>query len=114
MTRRDLLALLATPQRIQYRDYSRCLPDYLRGLALEAYQRRNRAIANLITREAIAERQRWTRETFWKLSGGEPRRTPLNARTLGSFERLGYRVEKVLYESVPELHIPANLYVPAS
>ena len=28
-----------------YRDYSRCLPDYLRDLAERAYQSRNRAIA---------------------------------------------------------------------
>jgi dienelactone hydrolase len=111
MTRRELLALALAPGR--YRDYSRCLPDYLRRLAAEAYQRRNAALARLTTPEAVRERQRWVRETFWNLVGGQPERTPLNARTVGSFERPGYRVEKVVYESVPEFHIPANLYIPA-
>jgi len=60
----------------------------------------------------VRERQRWVRETFWRLVGGEPRRTPLNARVLGSFERPGYRLEKIVYESQPGLFIPANLYVP--
>jgi dienelactone hydrolase len=95
-----------------YREYSHCLPDYLRELAAQAYRLRNREIARLTTAEAIHTRQRWARETFWKLVGGLPERTPLNQRTLGSFERRGYRVEKILYESRPDFHIPANLYVP--
>ena len=120
MTRRQLLTLLAARPLagqsqfpgVAYRDYSRCLPDFLRDLAARAYQNRNRQLARLTTAGAIRERQRWVRETFWKLIGGMPERTPLNARTVDSFERPGYRVEKVLYESRPEFHIPANLYVP--
>lgn len=127
MTRRRLLSLpaawAAARQRgfaqagfpgVAYRDYSRCLPDYLRDLAAQAYQARNREIGKLTSPEAIRKRQRWARETFWKLIGGMPERTPLNARTTGFFERPGYRVEKVLYESRPELYIAANLYVPTN
>ncbi len=99
---------------VAYRDYSRCLPDYLRRLAARAYEKRNRELAKLTTPAAVRERQRWVRETFWKLAGGEPVRTPLNARTVGGFERPGYRVEKVVYESRPGLHVTANLYVPTS
>jgi cephalosporin-C deacetylase-like acetyl esterase len=47
------------------------------------------------------------------MAGGEPERTPLNARTLGGFERDGYRVEKLVYESRPGLHVTANLYLPS-
>lgn len=97
-----------------YREYSRCLPDFLGELAKRAYHKRNREILKLSTPEAIRGRQRWVRQTFWQLTGGIPERTPLNARTLGSFERSGYKVEKVLYESRPNFHIPANLYVPTS
>ena len=98
---------------IAYRDYSRCLPDYLRDLAEGAYRARNRAIAGLTTPAAVAERQRWVRDTFWKLAGGMPERTPLNARVTGRFERRGYRVEKLVYESSPGFHVSANLYVPS-
>jgi hypothetical protein len=52
--------------------------------------------------------------TFWKLAGGRPERTPLNARTTGAFEREGYRVEKVVYESQPNFFLTANLYIPAA
>lgn len=113
MLRRDFLASAFAP-RIDYRDYSRCLPDFLRALARQSYERRNQALAALTTPEAIRERQRWVRETFWKLTGGEPERTPLNPRVTGRFERAAYRVEKVVYESRPNFHIPANLYIPKS
>src|SRR5215471_12316572 len=99
---------------IIYRDYSRCLPDYLRDLAERAYQSRNRAIAKLTTAAAIRERQQWVTDTFWSLTGGRPERTPLNARTVGSLERPGYRLEKVVYESQPNFHISGNLYIPTS
>ena len=97
-----------------YRDYSRCLPDYLRDLAQHAYRRRNEAIAKLTTPDAIAKRQQWVRDNFWQMVGGKPERTPLRARTVASFDRPGYRLENVVYESRPELYITANLYVPAA
>jgi len=125
MTRRQLLALPGAAALLRgqtagakpfpgtaYRNYSRCLPDFMQALATEAYERRNREIAKLTSGAAVQARQRWTRETFWKITGGEPERTPLEARTIGSFERDGYRVEKVVYESRPKFHISANLYIP--
>lgn len=115
MTRRQALSLaLASPlaRAARYRNYSRCLPDYLRELARDAYERRNAAIAKLTTPEAIRERQAWARRTFWQLIGGEPKKTPLNIRSVGGFQRSGYKLEKLVYESQPELHVPANLYVP--
>src|SRR5947207_1158093 len=116
MTRRELISsLLAAPvTHVGYHEYSRCVPDYLRDLAQRAYLTRNREVAKLTTPAAIRARQKWVRETFWNLVGGAPERTPLNARTLGTFDREGYRVEKVLYESVPQFHIPANLYIPTT
>ncbi len=126
MTRRELIALsgagaLAGPApdsqsggpAVRYRDYSRCLPDYLRLEAERAYERRNREIGKLASGSAIRERQGWVTRTFWKLVGGMPERTPLNARTVGRLEREGYRLEKVVYESQPNFHISANLYIPA-
>lgn len=99
---------------VAYRDYFRCLPDFLEELAAQAFQKRNSALARLTTPAAVQDRQQWTRETFWKLVGGQPERTPLNLRTFEGFEREHYRVEKLLYESQPNLHVTANLYIPKS
>ncbi len=115
LRRRDLLALAFAPlpeqTQIRYRDYSRVLPGYLSRLASEAYSRRLVALSTT----PLARRQKWARETFWNLAGGPPpERTPLNTRTTGSFERAGYRVDKIVYESRPGFHIPANLYLPTN
>ena len=95
-----------------YRDYSRCWPAWLRSLAHEAWDRRNRELAALRRREDVRRRQNWVHETFWKLVGGMPERTPLNAKVLGGFERRAYRLEKLLYESRPGVYVSANLYIP--
>ena len=113
MLRRNFLQLALGP-RVDYRDYSRVWPDYLSRLAQQAYQRRNRDLAAVRTPPAARRRQQWARETFWRLTGGEPARTPLNTRVTGSFERPAWRVEKLVYESRPGFHIPANLYIPNS
>src|SRR4051794_14780014 len=125
--RREFLALTATGALLKqsataqtadprglYRDYARCLPDFLSDLAEAAYKLRNTEIAKLTTSAAIRARQQWVRETFWKLVGGMPERTPLNPRTVGSFDRAGYRLEKVVYESQPGFHVAANLYTPTT
>jgi len=126
VTRRQLLSLpaaLALPRPAKpqpdfpgtpYRQYSRCLPDFLRDQAARAYKIRNLEIAKLTSADAIRQRQQWDRETFWRLIGGMPQRTPLNTRTVGTFTRPGYRLEKLVYESQPNFHIPANLYIPTT
>jgi dienelactone hydrolase len=125
MTRRELFgsaAALAAIRRapaqdgaeIRYREYARCLPDYLARLAADAFVRRNARIAALGSAEAIHEYQSWARRTFLALAGPLPQRTPLNVRTLGAFDRPRYRLEKLVYESRPGLFVTANLYLPLS
>ena len=123
MTRRQVLfsvgsaASLRGQQRypgVTYRDYSRVLPDFLGKLAAEAYQRRNQALAQVTSVSSIQQRQRWARETFWKLTGGIPERTPLHTQIIDSFARPGYRVDKLVYQTQLGLHVSANLYVPTT
>ena len=39
-------------------------------------------------------------------------RSPLNIKYTGTIQKEGYRIEKLYYESLPGLYVPANLYVP--
>ncbi len=122
MTRRQILqsaVALAAPvlharSPIHYREYARCLPDYLSALAADAYRRRNARIAQLKTAAAVHDYQAWARRTFLEVAGPLPERTPLHLRTTGAFERSAYRVEKIVYESRPEFFVTANLYIPKS
>lgn len=98
---------------VSYRNYSRCLPDHLHDLAWFSARARQTELAKLTTPESIAERQKWARQTFLKLIGGGFERTPLNSKVTGSFERPGYQVQKITYESRPGFWVTANLYIPA-
>jgi cephalosporin-C deacetylase-like acetyl esterase len=40
-------------------------------------------------------------------------RPPLNVRVTGVVERPAYRIEKLYYESLPQLYVTANLYIPS-
>ena len=67
---------------------------------------------SLKTPAAIAAFQREVREKAVAALGGFPERTPLNGRTVGTLERPGCRIEKVLFESRPDFLVTGHLYVP--
>ena len=46
--------------------------------------------------------------------GEWPERTLLNARTVETIKREGYRIEKIIFESMPNLFVTANLFIPDS
>ena len=56
-------------------------------------------------------------EQFLEMLGlqGKPftgKRSPLKVTKTGTIQKKGYRIEKLYYESLPGLYVPANLYVP--
>ena len=78
------------------------LSKFLNGEAGKAFDARRAAVAALKTPDDVARRQRELRGKFLEALGGFPEKTPLNARVVGTDDRDGYRVEKVIYESRPE------------
>jgi len=86
----------------------RILDDEAQALLAERVQR----VARLETAGDWRAHQRRVREQLLAMWGAFPERTPLEARTLGVLRRDGYRVEKVVYESLPGFHVTAALFVP--
>ena len=43
-----------------------------------------------------------------------PKRAPLNARITGTLQRTHYRIEKLVFQSLPGLYVTGNFYVPPS
>ncbi|HET7694239.1 MAG TPA: acetylxylan esterase [Vicinamibacterales bacterium] len=94
-------------------DYARMLDAHLTAAANRLLDERAEAIARLRTRDDIEARQATIRTRLTALIGGLPAaKTPLNARTTSRFVREGYRVENVIYESLPGFRVTANLYLP--
>jgi dienelactone hydrolase len=90
------------------------LHRYLLDQARQQFDARRRAIAAIKSTEDVARRQERLRASFLRSLGDMPVRTPLNPRVTGVLKRDGYRVEKVVFESRPNHHVTANLYLPES
>ena len=90
------------------------LPDYLNRIAFQFLDQRERTVSGITTPAQVDARRAYLRERMLAYLGGLPERTPLNARVVGSFNRDGYRVERVIFESQPRFYVTANLYVPTT
>lgn len=84
----------------------------LDALAKKQFEDRVKTIAAIVAPQQLAARQAHVRERILSGFDGWPERAPLNARIVGSFSREGYRVDKLLFESLPGFFVTANLYVP--
>ena len=49
---------------------------------------------------------------YKKIIGDLPEKSELNAQILGSSQQKGFRVEKIIFESIPKRYVTANLYIP--
>ena len=86
---------------------------YLTRIAEGQWASRKEVIAKIKTPAALAVRQEYIRAKLLEEIGGLPAKTPLNARITGSLERGTYRIDKLVFESLPRFYVTANLYVPA-
>jgi hypothetical protein len=63
--------------------------------------------------QELESRQTMIREKFIESIGGlPPSDTPLNAIVKGAIQANGYKIEKVIFESRPDVFVTANLYLP--
>jgi cephalosporin-C deacetylase-like acetyl esterase len=88
------------------------LTQYLDDIAVNETATRHTTIAAINTRAQAEVRQREVRQKILTLIGGLPEKTPLNAKSLGTTQADGFRIEKILYESQPNFPVTALLYLP--
>lgn len=88
------------------------LIHHLNDLSIEYIELREAEIARLRTAEEWRKRQARVREYWSTMVGPWPERTPLNARVTGTLQKDGYRVEKIIFESLPGFHVTGALFIP--
>ena len=77
-------------------------------------QRRAKRLAKALeSTDSLQHHLAKLRENYRDALGQFPEKTPLNARVTGRLDGGSYRVEKVLFESLPNHHVTALLYLPA-
>jgi dienelactone hydrolase len=101
------------PQTVQGTPPSNMLRSYLQGIAFQQLAARRDRIAEIRTREQFEKRRAEVRRQLLAMIGGLPsERSPLNLRITGVIDHGDYRVEKIIYESLPKFYVTADLYVP--
>ena len=89
------------------------LTRYLNSIAFKQLDERAGTIAAIRTRAGAENRKNQVREKIVTLIGGLPDyRGPLNVKQFGTVDRGDYRIEKIVYDSLPGFHVTADVYVP--
>jgi cephalosporin-C deacetylase-like acetyl esterase len=100
------------------RSYAEAMPDmldsYLAGGLNRLAGQWDKKRALLQTAADVKARNVFVREKFLQMVGGFPEKSPLNAVTVKTVEKDGYRVENVMFCSRPDFWVTSNLYLPSS
>lgn len=97
-----------------HREFWNDWPDSIARNMNRAREARRALLAQIQSRQQAEARNESVRSQLWQLVGGRPEETPLNPRITGTLERSGYRIEKLIFESMPQIYVTANLYVPTT
>jgi dienelactone hydrolase len=106
--------LAAIPMAFAADDARQQLIDQLNQRALGMLEQRAKTVAAITTREGAEKRKTSVKASILRMIGGLPQTSaPLNAKVTGTIEHEGFRIQKVIFESLPDFFVTANLYLPA-
>ena len=97
---------------IRYKNPGTFLIDHLNAQAARYYEMRDAEISKLKTEKDWIERQSLVKKKLMDIVGPFPSKTPLNARVTGIIKKKGYRVEKIVYESMAGMYVTGCLFIP--
>jgi len=86
--------------------------NYVKKILFEKINERNQKIEDFKTIEEWKSHIKFVEETFREIIGQFPKKNQLNVKVTGALDRQEYRIEKIIYESLPKFYVTGNLYVP--
>ncbi len=98
---------------LEYTDIGNFLYHHLCREAYRMLDERENSIARLQTGEDWKQRQVFIRQTLNDITGPFPEKTPLNARIVRTIDKGTYRVEHIIYESLPGFYVTSSLFLPS-
>jgi cephalosporin-C deacetylase-like acetyl esterase len=96
------------------KDFPDMLLNHLAGKLNGLCRHWDQERARILQPSQLERRNRFVREKFLEMIHGLPERAPLNPKVVGSFDRDGYRVENVMFQSRPDFWVTGNLYIPTA
>ncbi len=97
---------------MEFSDYSDKLYHHLSAEAFRLLDRESFLLKRVTTRQQWVARQEQKRKDMWVSLGPFASKTPLNPRITGVIQKDGFRVENVIYESLPGYFVTASLFIP--
>jgi len=97
---------------IEWSNGENMLPLFLNKQAYSYLDIREDEIAKLETKVDWLQRQIKVKEILMKIVGPFPEKTPLKPRVTGVIQKEGYRIEKIIYESMPNYYVSGCLFIP--
>jgi cephalosporin-C deacetylase-like acetyl esterase len=102
-----------TGKWLEYTDARNSLYRYLTQQAYDLLDMREKKINEIRSVSEWQARQKFISSTLLESEGPFPQKTPLNPRITRTIEKKDYRVQHIIYESVPGFYVTSSLYLPA-
>lgn len=99
-------------QWIRYNNPGNFLINHLVKQADDYYDLRDKEIGKIKTVDQWKNRQKWVKNKLLELVGPFPQKTPLNPVITGIIQKDGYRIEKIIFEAMPEFYVTGCLFIP--
>src|SRR5699024_3125072 len=76
------------------------------------YVHRDSMVNKALQQNTLKKYQQASRERYLDILGAFPEKSPLHAQITGVLSKEDYTIKKVVYQSFPNHHVTANLYIP--
>ncbi len=97
---------------LKFSDAPNSLYKHIADGAYKMLDDRKKEVSAISTLEEWQLRQDQIRKTLINITGPFPEKTPLNAQITRTFEKEGFRVENIIYESQPGFYVTSSMYIP--
>jgi len=88
--------------------------NYLMRDVHQQYADRKKEVSKaLVSKDAMTEYRNDCLRRYKKIIGDFPEKSDLNAKITGTTLQEGFRIEKIIFESIPKRYVTANFYIPA-
>ncbi len=97
---------------LKYADAPNSLYNYLAEEAFRHIESNSLKNSTIATKDGWQKRQSEIKKTMWEILGPFEEKTPLNAIVTSTVHKDGYKVENLIYESLPGFYVTASLFIP--
>ena len=99
---------------LEFSDSQNALYKYLAGQVFEFTKNRSKNVGAIQTLDGWKNRQKIVAETLKKDIGAFPEKTPLNAKVVKVIKKDGFRIEHIVFESMPNYYVTASMFIPSN